>query len=95
MLSLSDLKGQWLAVLDDLETSHRTAWLAMFDGRLAALDGDVLTLDFSDATKMAGTHGYERAAKPSFARELEASIERVTGCRISVVVTADVDDIRH
>mgnify|MGYP003343108594 CR=1 FL=1 len=55
MLSLSDLKGQWLAVLDDLETSHRTAWLAMFDGRLAALDGDVLTLDFSDATKMAGT----------------------------------------
>ena len=89
-LTIGTLKARWIEVLDDLETHHRTAWLALFDGRLASLEDGVLTLDFSDASKMAGTHGYERAAKPHFADELAASINRVFGWDITVRVVSDV-----
>ena len=88
-LTLAELKMQWIEVLYDLEAHHRTAWLAMFDGRLARLEGGVLTLDFSDATKLSGGHGYERANKPHFVSELADAIERVTGQRLDVVLTAD------
>ncbi len=87
-MTIASLKKQWIVILDDLEAGNRTAWLAFHDGRLAALDADVLTLDFSDATKMAGVHGYERLAKPQFAVALADSIERVTGRRLTVVTTA-------
>jgi hypothetical protein len=82
--TLAGLKARWMDVLDDLEATHRTAWLALFDGRLASLDGDVLVLDFSDATKLAGGHGFERTSRPDFAVALADSIERVTGWRVGV-----------
>ena len=83
------LKARWIEVLDDLEATHRTAWLALFDGRIAAVTADEVVLDFSDASKMAGMHSFERAAKPQFLTALEDSIERVTGERRRVVVTSD------
>lgn len=89
-LTLAALKLRWIDVLYDLEANNRTAWLALFDGRLASLEDDVLVLDFVDATKMAGVHGYERASKPSFLEAMSDSIERVTGRRITVTTTRDV-----
>ena len=83
------LKMRWIEILDDLERAHRTAWLALFDGRLASLSDGVLVLDFSDASKMAGTHGYERATKPHFAVELAESIRRGTGREVTVRIVAD------
>jgi hypothetical protein len=88
-LTLAGLKERWNEVLYDLEAQHRTAWLAMFDGRLARLDDGVLTLDFSDATKLSGGHGYERANKPQFVVALADAIERVTGHRLEIVLTQD------
>jgi hypothetical protein len=88
-LTIGTLKARWIEVLDDLETSHRTAWLALFDGRLARIDDGTLSLDFSDATKLASNHGFERANKPQFAVAMADSIERVTGQRLEVVITAD------
>lgn len=85
-LTLAALKSRWNDVLDDLEATHRTAWMALFDGRLASLDGDVLVLDFADATKLAGGHGFERANRPQFAVALSDSVERVTGSRVTVVL---------
>ena len=85
------LKTRWIEILDDLEREHRTAWLALFDGRLASLADGVLVLDFSDASKMAGTHGYERATKPHFAVELAESVRRVTGLDLTVRIVADVE----
>lgn len=85
------LKMRWIEILDDLEREHRTAWLALFDGRLASLADGVLVLDFSDASKMAGTHGYERATKPHFAVELAESVRRVTGLDLTVRIVADVE----
>lgn len=89
-LTLAALKLRWIDVLYDLEARHRTAWLALFDGRLASLQDDVLVLDFVDATKMAGVHGYERGTKPSFLTAMGESIESVTGHRVEVVTVRDV-----
>ncbi|HET7902371.1 MAG TPA: hypothetical protein VFL59_14405 [Candidatus Nanopelagicales bacterium] len=91
MDDLAMLKMRWIEILDDLEREHRTAWLALFDGRLASLADGVLVLDFSDASKMAGTHGYERATKPHFAVELAESVRRVTGLDLTVRIVADVE----
>jgi hypothetical protein len=89
-LTLAALKLRWIDVLYDLEARHRTAWLALFDGRLASLEDDVLVLDFVDATKMAGVHGFERATKPTFLTAMGESIESVTGHHVVVVTTRDV-----
>ncbi len=86
-MTLADLKSRWNDVLDDLEATERTAWMAFFDGRLAAVDEERVVLDFSDATKLAGGHSFERAVKPQFAAALADSIERVTGRRLDVVVS--------
>jgi hypothetical protein len=90
-LDLPALKAQWVAVLDDLEVANRTAWLALFDGRLMRVTDELVVLDFSDATKMAGTHTFERARRPSFLTAMSDSIERVTGRRLAVEVVADTD----
>ena len=83
---LAGLKARWIEVLDDLEVNHRTAWLALFDGRLASVTDTTLVLDYSDATKLAGVHTFERATKPQFVAALSDSIERVTGRRLRVEV---------
>jgi len=48
-LTLADLRLRWNDVLDHLESHDRIAWIAYFDARLADLDGQTLSLDFSDA----------------------------------------------
>jgi hypothetical protein len=90
-LDLPALKSQWVAILDDLEVANRTAWLALFDGRLMRVTTSTVVLDFSDATKMAGTHTFERARRPAFLDALSDAIERVTGQRLAVEVVADTD----
>ncbi len=84
--ALSELKSQWNDVLDDLEATNRVAWIALFDGRLASVVEDVVTIDFSDATKLAGTHEFERDRRPSFLTSLSDSIERVTGRGLTVEI---------
>jgi len=83
---LTALKSRWNDVLYDLEAHNRTAWLALFDGRLASLEHGTLRLDFSDAMKFPGAHEFERARKPEFLEALSESIERVTGARLIVTV---------
>lgn len=80
------LKSRWNDVLNDLESHHRTAWLAVFDGRLASLSDGMLTLDFSDATKFDGAHEFERANRPDFLEALALSITNVTGETVTVTV---------
>ena len=88
-IDLAGLQTRWNDILDDLESTNRTAWMALFDGRLAAVDSHTVTLDFSDATKLAGGHGFERARRPQFAEALSQSIGRILGSPLRVIVTAD------
>lgn len=55
---LSELRSRWNDVLDYVEKEDRVVWLAFFDARLASLEGNVLTLDFSDSRKFGAAHDY-------------------------------------
>lgn len=90
-MQLADLKAEWNEVLNHLESTNRIAWMAMFDGRLASLEDGVLTLDFSDALKLAGNHDMKSASAglERHTSALRDSIKQVTGltCSISILET--------
>ena len=83
-MELSELKGRWNEVLDELEATDRIAWLAFFDARLAAFDGDILTLDFSDASKFQEGHDLKKTLPESSHNSLIAAIGKVTGLNLSL-----------
>lgn len=56
--TLSTIKNGWNQLLDQLEAQNRTLWLIFFDARLAAFNGQVLTLDFRDADKFSTSHDF-------------------------------------
>jgi len=59
-MELSEIRTHWNQILDSLLSQDRIAWLAFFDARLAAFDGKVLTLDFSDSRKLGAAHEYSQ-----------------------------------
>ena len=83
-MELTELKGRWNEVLDELESTDRIAWLAFFDARLADLSNDVLTLDFSDATKFQDGHDLKKTLPESSHKSLIASIKKVSGLTLSL-----------
>ena len=83
-MELLELKGRWNEVLDELEATDRIAWLAFFDARLADLDDDVLTLDFSDATKFQDGHDLKSTVSENIHKALIVAIEKVTGLTLSL-----------
>jgi hypothetical protein len=83
-MELTELKSRWNDVLDELEATDRIAWLAFFDARLAGLSEDVLTLDFSDATKFQDGHDLKKTLPESSSKSLTAAINKVTGLNISL-----------
>jgi hypothetical protein len=60
-LELGELRSRWNDVLDYVEKEDRVVWLAFFDARLASLEGNVLTLDFSDSRKFGAAHEYSES----------------------------------
>ena len=83
-MELNELKGRWNEVLDELEATDRIAWLAFFDARLADLDDDVLTLDFSDASKFKDGHDLKSTVSENIHKALLAAIEKVTGLTLAL-----------
>ena len=75
-MDVAELRAQWNQVLDLLEARDRIAWLVFFDARLAHLENNVLTLDFSDARKFASSHEYE-AIRPKHKESLASAIHDV------------------
>lgn len=82
-MELNELKGHWNQVLFALEAQNRVAWLTFFDARLAQLDGNTLTLDFSDPEKFSGDHSYADA-RSKFAPMLSEVINDVTGIKLEI-----------
>jgi hypothetical protein len=83
-MELNELKGLWLQVLDELEATDRIAWLAFFDARLADLSNNVLTLDFSDATKFQDGHDLKSTVSEVSHQSLIAAIEKVSGSKFTL-----------
>ena len=83
-MELAELKSRWNEVLDELESTDRIAWLAFFDARLADLSGDVLTLDFSDASKFQNGHDLKKTLPASSHKSLIAAVEKVNGLTLTL-----------
>lgn len=83
-MELNELKSYWNQVLDELEATNRIAWLAFFDARLASLDGNVLTLDFSDATKFQEGHDLKKTLPVDSHQFLIDAIKKVLGAEITL-----------
>ncbi len=82
-MDLASLRSRWNEVLDLLESKDRIAWLVFFDARLASLDNNVLTLDFSDARKFASSHEYQ-AVRPKHKESLADAIKEVLSIEVSI-----------
>ena len=83
-MNLLELKGRWNEVLDELEATERVAWLVFFDARLANFENDVLTLDFSDASKFKDGHDLKSTVSENIHKALLAAIEKVTGLIVAL-----------
>jgi hypothetical protein len=83
-MELEYLRSRWTEVLDALEAKNRIAWIAYFDARLSRLDGNVLTLDFSDSRKFATSHEYSET-RPSLKEDLLQTISEVLGVRLEII----------
>jgi hypothetical protein len=83
-MNLLELKGRWNEVLDELEATERVAWLVFFDARLAKFENDVLTLDFSDASKFKDGHDLKSTVSENIHKALLTAIEKVTGLIVTL-----------
>jgi hypothetical protein len=83
-MNLLELKGRWNEVLDELEATERVAWLVFFDARLANFENDVLTLDFSDASKFKDGHDLKSTVSENIHKALLTAIEKVTGLIVTL-----------
>lgn len=83
-MELDALKSRWNEVLDLVLAENRIAWLAFFDARLVAIEGSILTLDYSDPAKLGGGHDFAAVRNPAHVELLERSIKEVTGEELAV-----------
>ena len=89
-MQLSELKSFWNQVLDELEATNRIAWLAFFDARLASLEENVLTLDFSDATKFQEGHDLKKTLPEQSHAALTGAIKKIVGLDLTLEFTKPV-----
>ena len=83
-MDLALIRSRWTEVLDALEAKNRIAWIAYFDARLSQLDGNVLTLDFSDSRKFATSHEYSET-RPNLKADLILTISEVLGIELEII----------
>ena len=83
-MELGQIRSRWNEVLDAHEAKNRIAWIAYFDARLSELDGNTLTLDFSDSRKFATSHEYSET-RPNLKADLIQIISEVLGIEVEIV----------
>ena len=83
-MELGLIRTRWTEVLDALEAKNRIAWIAYFDARLSELNGNVLTLDFSDSRKFATSHEYSET-RPNLKDDLIQTIFEVLGVQLEII----------
>jgi len=82
-LTLDELRQRWNDVLDLVEKQDRISWMAFFDARLAAFDGQLLTLDYSDSGKFGGSHQFPETRERQI-NLLKSAVKDVCGVEIEV-----------
>jgi hypothetical protein len=82
-LTLDELRQKWNEVLDLVEREDRISWMAFFDARLAAFDGTVLELDYSDSGKFGGSHQFPETRERQL-KLLKAAVKDICGIEIEI-----------
>lgn len=82
-LTLEELRRQWNEVLDYVEREDRITWMAFFDARLAAFDGKLLTLDYSDSGKFGGSHQFPETRERQI-NLLKDAVKNICGIEIEI-----------
>jgi hypothetical protein len=82
-LTLNELRQKWNEVLDLVEREDRITWMAFFDARLAAFDGTVLELDYSDSGKFGGSHQFPETRERQL-KLLKAAVKDICGIEIEI-----------
>lgn len=86
-LTLNEIKARWNEVLDLVERENRIAWLAYFDARLTGFDGEIISLSFLDAEKLAGAHDFSIVRKANLQGAIEAAASEIFQRRIKIQVS--------
>jgi len=81
-MELQEIRNRWNEVLDTVLEVDRVSWIAFFDARLADFDGQILTLDFSDARKLSSSHEFS---------ETRLKQQQILIAAISSVLAIDVE----
>lgn len=83
------LRDAWPEVLGRLETISRSSWLIATAARVAALEGDILTLSFHSQSDIAAFKKRTAGAGPS--EDLRQAIQGVLGIRVKYIARHDQD----
>lgn len=88
-VTVQRLRDAWPEVLGRLETISRSSWLIATAARVAALDGDILTLSFRSQSDIAAFKKRTAGAGPS--EDLRQAIQGVLGIRVKYIARHDQD----
>ncbi|MBZ4487985.1 DNA polymerase III subunit gamma and tau [Microbacterium sp. cx-55] len=84
------MRDAWPEVLARLETISRSSWLIATVARVAALDGDILTLTFQSQGDVAAFKKRTAGSGPS--EDLRQAIQGVLGIRVKYIARHDSDE---
>ena len=83
-LSIDEVKARWNEVLDAVLDVDRITWLAYFDARIASVENNVVTINFSDPQKFSGDHNFSMARNPRHLALLHQMITEIFGQPLEV-----------
>lgn len=88
-VTVQRLRDAWPEVLGRLESISRSSWLIATAARVAALEGDILTLSFRSQSDIAAFKKRTAGAGPS--EDLRQAIQGVLGIRVKYIARHDQD----
>jgi DNA polymerase-3 subunit gamma/tau len=88
-VTVQRLRDAWPEVLGRLEGISRSSWLIATAARVAALEGDILTLSFRSQSDIAAFKKRTAGAGPS--EDLRQAIQGVLGIRVKYIARHDQD----
>ncbi len=80
--TIMQIRDAWPEILDHVERAKRSAWIVIFGSEPKALDGDVLTVQFTSDKDAAD---FKRQGPDSVSEQLRGAIVKVIGLRVKFV----------
>ncbi|MGK2852863.1 MAG: DNA polymerase III subunit gamma and tau [Microbacteriaceae bacterium] len=81
-VTIMQIRDAWPEILDHVERAKRSAWIVIFGSEPKALDGDVLTIQFTSDKDAAD---FKQQGPDSVSEQLRGAIVQVIGLRVKFV----------